>query len=56
MSALGDEMRKLRKKSRKSVREVAKLLDISAPYLSDLELGRRRWSEEMIAAFKHVLK
>lgn len=43
----GAEMRRLRKEKGISGRQMAKLLHISAPYLSDLELGRRHWSTDL---------
>jgi transcriptional regulator with XRE-family HTH domain len=52
---VGHEMRRLRKKKGIGLRDMAKRMDISAPYLSDLELGRRDWTEEKIAAFKGAL-
>lgn len=48
-------MRRLRQNKGISLRDMAKRMAISAPYLSDLELGRRDWTEEKIAAFKGVL-
>lgn len=48
-------MRKARIKANVSLRDMAKRMDISAPYLSDLELGRRDWTEEKIALFKRQL-
>jgi hypothetical protein len=38
-----------------SLRTVARLMNISAAYLSDLELGRRPWSEKLIKRFQGVL-
>lgn len=55
-TATGIEMRKLRNKSGKSLRYVADKMGISAPYLSDLELGRRGWSLEKILSFKKIVE
>jgi len=50
--AVGAEMRRLRERSGKSLRAVAGRLGVSAAYLSDLEQGRRRWSEARIKDFQ----
>lgn len=55
-TATGNEMRKLREASGKSLRQVAEAMDISAPYLSDLELGRRGWSLKRILSFKKTVE
>ena len=39
-----------------SLREVAIRMEVSAAYLSDLELGRRNWDEAKIEAFNKALK
>ncbi len=54
--ALGVEMRRKRVAANKSLREVAIAMEFSAPYLSDLELGRRLWNSELIASFEKALK
>lgn len=54
-AGVGLIMRKSRIKANVSLRDMAKRMDISAPYLSDLELGRRDWTEEKIALFKKAL-
>lgn len=46
--ALGADRRKYRKKFGLSLRALAKEMGFSAPYLSDLELGRRAWNEQLI--------
>lgn len=53
--AAGAEMRARRRKAKLSLRSVATRLGISAPYLCDLELGRRAWSEERAQAFLAAL-
>lgn len=44
----GKQMRALREETGRSLRSVASAIGISAPYLSDMELGRRGWSSDMI--------
>jgi transcriptional regulator with XRE-family HTH domain len=48
----GQLIRQARKAAKLSLRSLAKLLDISAPFLSDMELGRRGWSQER---FSHAM-
>ena len=53
----GQEMRKLRMKApRQTLTDVADRMGFSKGYLSDLELGRRAWNEELIAAYEKALK
>lgn len=52
----GQQLRTLREKAGISLRDMAKLLDISAPFLSDLELGRRDWSEKRIDQFMEAVR
>jgi transcriptional regulator with XRE-family HTH domain len=54
--AAGTTLRKLRKSKHLSVREVARRMDLSAPYVSDLELGRRHWSEDLIENFQKACR
>jgi Helix-turn-helix domain len=51
---LGQEARKLREASGLSVREAAKLLMMSAAYLSDIELGRRRRPDDLLDRILHI--
>lgn len=44
--ATGEAVRKLREKAKLSLRKVAAECGWSAPYQSDLELGRRAWSDD----------
>ena len=53
---LGAEMRRRRESKGFALREVARKLGISAPYLSDLELGRRYWTEELRDSFLAAIK
>ena len=39
----GRRAREARQKAKLSLREVARRMGVSAPYVSDLELGRRGW-------------
>lgn len=52
----GAEMRKLREAADLTLREVARRLEFSAAYISDLELGRRDWSEGLIKAYRNALR
>lgn len=54
-SAIGEKLRAKRQKARISLREVARRMEISAPYLSDMELGNRNWSTERMAAFVYAI-
>ena len=48
-------MRVLRTRADVSLREVAVKMQVSAAYLSDLELGRRNWSEDTQKSFHNAL-
>lgn len=54
--SLGAELRELRERKRLSLRSVAEVMHISAPYLSDMEKGNRAWSPERIEQFKTACK
>lgn len=47
-STFGDKVRELREKADLSLRALARKLDVSAPFLSDVELGRRYPSEPVM--------
>lgn len=47
--------RAARQKAKLSLREVARRLKLSAPFLSDLELGRRNWTEAMAERYTDIL-
>ena len=49
-------MRALRKAAGKGLRQIAGAMDFSPAYVSDLELGRRGWSEELIERYKKAVK
>src|SRR5437660_949228 len=55
MKTLGEHLRELREKHDLSVRELAKKLKVSAPFLSDVELGRRHPSEEVLERLASAL-
>ena len=53
--SLGQRIRELRDKADLSLRELAMRIGISAPFLSDIELGRRFPSEEILAKLADAL-
>ncbi|MGH9962328.1 MAG: helix-turn-helix domain-containing protein, partial [Pyrinomonadaceae bacterium] len=55
MKTLGQRIRELRDAKELSLRELAKKLEISAPFLSDIELGRRYPSDEVLASLARKL-
>jgi len=55
MKTLGERIRELREKKDLSLREFAKKLDLSAAFLSDVELGRRFPSDEVLSKIATVL-
>lgn len=55
MKPLGLFIRELREKKDISLRELAKKLDISAAYLSDVELSRRNPSDEFLEKVVPIL-
>src|SRR5437588_12759784 len=56
MKTLGERIRELREQRDFSVRELAKKLKVSAPFLSDVELGRRHPSEDVLERLASELK
>ncbi len=52
---LGQKIRALREKKDLSLRDLAKILDVSAAFLSDIELGRRFPSEKVLSAMATAL-
>jgi transcriptional regulator with XRE-family HTH domain len=52
---LGQRIRELRGKKDISLRELAKALDISAAFLSDIELGRRFPSDKVLSGMAKAL-
>lgn len=55
MEALGSYIRRRRDELDLSLREFARRLNCSAPFISDIELGRRNPSEKVLADIAHVL-
>ena len=53
---LGELIRELRENANLSLRELAKSVDVSAPFLSDVELGRRYPSDEVLSKVAKALK
>jgi len=56
MKTLGDRIRELREALDLSLRELARMVDVSAAFLSDVELGRRFPSDELLARIAKKLK
>ena len=54
-TSLGQRLRELRDKADLSVRELAKRIGVSSPFLSDIELGRRFPSEEVLGKLAAAL-
>lgn len=52
---LGAEFRRLRKEKNVSMNEMARRMKISAPYLSDLERGKRNWTQSLVERFTENL-
>lgn len=52
----GASVRQLRKRKKVSLRNLAIQMGVSAPFLSDLELGRRSWTEERFNQAQRLLK
>ncbi len=53
---LGRRIRELREEHDFSLRELAKKLEVSAAFLSDIELGRRYPSNRVLAKIAQILK
>ena len=54
--AIGKQMRELREEKGVSLRTVASKLEFTPAYISDLEHGRRGWSDELLERYKATLK
>lgn len=52
---LGEKIRGLREKKDISLRELARLVDISPSFMSDIELGRRNPSKEILEKIANKL-
>lgn len=55
-ATMGQRLRELRESAGLSLREVAKAANISAPFLSDVELGRRFPTNETLALIAQKLR
>lgn len=53
-AAIGKHMQKVRTDAGLSLREVARRLGLSAPYVGDLERGYRYWSKTRIKDYEHA--
>ncbi len=54
-AATGRRARQARTATGLSLREVARRMSVSAPYLSDLERGRRAWNENRAQRYVEAL-
>ena len=54
--SLGEMIKHLRERTDISIRELARRSNISAPFLSDIELGRRFPSDEVLARLAKLFK
>lgn len=52
----GAHLRQLREASEVSLRELARRMELSAPYLSDLELNRRTCNAALYARYRKALR
>lgn len=52
----GSRARALRREAALSLREIARRMDLSAGYISDLELGRRGWNDELMKRYIKALQ
>lgn len=52
----GAEARRQRQNKGVSLRALGRAMGISAPYLSDLERGRRNWTIKRMRHFEHTLE
>ncbi len=50
--ATGAAIRMARERAGLSLRDIGELIGVSAPYISDLERGRRSWNEDL---FKRIV-
>lgn len=55
MKTLGQRIRELREEKDLSLRELAKRLGVSAPFISDVELGRRYPSDKLFESMAKEL-
>ena len=55
MKTLGEHLRELREKKDLSVTQLAKRIKVTPPFLSDVDLGRRHPSEDVLGKLAHEL-
>ncbi len=55
-TATGEAARTEREAAGLSLREMARRMGVSAPYVSDLELGRRAWSMERVRLWNEAIQ
>ena len=55
MKTLGERIRELREEKDLSLRELAAKIEVSAAFMSDVELGRRHPSDKHMVAVAHAL-
>jgi len=55
MKTLGQKIRELREAKDLSLRELARKIEVSAAFLSDIELGRRYPSDKILDSISHIL-
>jgi hypothetical protein len=54
--SVGAAMRFWRDQNGVSLREIARRMEYSAPYISDLELGRRIWSVKLMESYRAAME
>lgn len=52
---IGGELRAMREAANVGLREAARRMKVSAPYVSDLEKGHRLWSSKLIENFVRAI-
>ena len=53
--SIGEAVRSIREASGCSLRSVARALELSAPYISDLEHGFRLWSPKLLSRYAEAI-
>lgn len=51
----GENMRAFRRTAKVSLREIARRMKVSAVFLSDLERGRRNWTQDKFEDYQKAL-
>lgn len=54
--ATGRNVRHDRRRRHLTLGQVARFMEISTSYLCDLEMGRRHWTEELVARYQEAVK